>query len=85
MFDLDETLIHCRRDIDELHDAVENFSTDKELLIEDPASGEAIKASFSVRPYTRECLELANKYYEVAIFTAGNEWFADKIIDYLDP
>lgn len=56
MFDLDETLIHCRRGIDELHDAVENFSTDKELLIEDPASGEAITASFSVRPYTRECL-----------------------------
>ena len=33
----------------------------------------------------RKCLELVNKYYEVAIFTAGNEWFAKGIIDFLDP
>ena len=51
----------------------------------DPATGQNVSASFSVRPFTTECLELINKYYEVAIFTAGNEWFADKIIDYLDP
>jgi len=51
----------------------------------DPATGQNVSASFSVRPFTTECLELINKYYEVAIFTAGNEWFADKIIDFLDP
>jgi CTD small phosphatase-like protein 2 len=38
-----------------------------------------------VRPFSRNCLVEANKYFEVAIFTAGNEWFADKIIDFLDP
>ena len=32
-----------------------------------------------------ECLEFANKHFEVAVFTAGQKWFADYIIDYLDP
>ena len=43
------------------------------------------KAQFSVRPFVQECLEFANKHFEVAIFTAGQKWFADPIIDHLDP
>lgn len=38
-----------------------------------------------MRPYARKCLEFANQYFEVAVFTASLEWFADPIIDYLDP
>lgn len=32
-----------------------------------------------------QCLELANKYFEVGIFTAGKDWFADPILNKLDP
>lgn len=32
-----------------------------------------------------QCLKKANKNYEVAIFTAGFDWYANPIIDFLDP
>ena len=44
-----------------------------------------MKANFNIRPYTKECLELVNKYYEVIVFTASHKWYADVILDYIDP
>lgn len=90
IFDLDETLIHVKRSIDD--DGVQDENVDQgfepEVEIEgiyDKTTGEYTKASFSVRPYARECLQFANKYFEVAIFTAGAQWFAEPILNYLDP
>jgi len=48
-------------------------------------SGKVLKAGFNIRPFTKECLELANKYYEVVVFTASHKWYADVILDYIDP
>ena len=73
LFDLDETLIHVKRsqiDADE-YGSEESFCPDIEIPIIDPNSHTAITASFSVRPFVKECLELANRYFEVGIFTAG--------------
>lgn len=50
-----------------------------------PSTGEIVKTGFTIRPFAIECLKMANKYYEVAIFTAGYDWYANPIIDYLDP
>lgn len=44
-----------------------------------------MKTGFTVRPFAIECLKAANKNYEVAIFTAGFDWYADVILDYMDP
>lgn len=44
-----------------------------------------MKTGFSIRPYAVECLKQANLHYEVAVFTAGNHWYANPILDYLDP
>jgi hypothetical protein len=64
----------------------ENFEPDIEIPILDPQSGLCITcAKFSLRPYTRECLQFANKYFEVGVFTAGKQWFANPIIDHIDP
>lgn len=60
------------------------FEPEEEISVID-SEGENIGASFSVRPFVKECLEFANKYYEVGIFTAGQKSFADPIIDFLDP
>jgi len=38
-----------------------------------------------VRPFTKEMLEEVNKYYEVAVFTASEKWYANVICDYIDP
>lgn len=38
-----------------------------------------------MRPYYKELLEEVNKYYEVVVFTASNQLYADTVIDYIDP
>ena len=38
-----------------------------------------------VRPYLQEVLRAANTDYEVAVFTAGYDWYANPIIDKIDP
>ena len=39
----------------------------------------------AVRPYVIESLEKLSQYYEMAVFTAAEQTYADKIIDVLDP
>ena len=87
IFDLDETLIHVKRRLvgeDDGDDSGSDFEPDVEIPVYDPHTEVNITASFSIRPFTKECLEFANKYFEVAVFTAGNEWFASPILDHLD-
>lgn len=62
LFDLDETLIHVKLNTganDDQNNAAgdENFEPDIELPVYDLRTGELrTNASFSVRPYTKECL-----------------------------
>jgi len=78
LFDLDETLAHCVRQENP------NQPPDVKLDIH-TANGKVLTAGFNVRPYTQEMLEEVNKYYEVAVFTASQNWYADVILDYIDP
>lgn len=86
IFDLDETLIHCQREeLLEEDQSIDSFRPEIYIDIIAPETGESVKTGFTIRPYAIECLKAANKYYEVAIFTAGFDWYANPIIDYLDP
>ena len=40
---------------------------------------------FLVRPYCMEFLEQLSKYYEIVVFTAGVQEYADWVIDQIDP
>ena len=91
IFDLDETLIHSKRDEDELeYDELAGHYTDAEpelqVQMESPSSdyGSFMQGVF-VRPFLHECLWAANMDYEVAVFTAGYDWYANPIIDKIDP
>ena len=44
-----------------------------------------VKFGISVRPYVQECLEKLGAIYEIAVFTAAEQSYADLIIDRLDP
>ena len=44
-----------------------------------------MNAGVNIRPYVYECLEEANKYFQVIVFTASHKAYADAILDYLDP
>jgi len=48
-------------------------------------SGNLYNAGFNIRPYTKQMLEVVNKHYEVAVFTASHKWYADVILDHIDP
>ena len=75
IFDLDETLVHVKRDAEDLGAVQdqkydEGFEPEVEIEVVDQ-NNQIQKASFSIRPYARNCLQFANEYFEVAIFTAG--------------
>ena len=38
-----------------------------------------------VRPYLEDCLERLSALYEIVVFTAGVQDYADKILDHIDP
>ena len=78
IFDLDETLAHCVRQ--------ENPNRPPDVYLDiNLQSGKVLKAGFNIRPYTVKMLEAINKHYEVAVFTASHKWYADSILDYIDP
>lgn len=89
IFDLDETLIHSlieREDLDQSEEAICLYNFKPEVWVDlEEESGIRRKHGFSVRPFALDCLRQANLRYEVAIFTASVDWYADPIIDYLDP
>jgi len=37
------------------------------------------------RPYLMEFLEKASQWYEIIVFTASQEIYADKLLDLIDP
>ena len=39
----------------------------------------------AVRPYVQQCLDHLSNYYEMAVFTAAEQTYADLIIDKIDP
>ena len=38
-----------------------------------------------IRPYLQDCLERLSQLYEIVVFTAGVQEYADKILDQIDP
>ena len=70
VFDLDETLVHCT-------------SEDPDATLALP--GSLKKVGVKIRPFAVECLREASKLFEVAVFTASRQEYADVVLDYLDP
>ncbi|CAD8155104.1 unnamed protein product [Paramecium octaurelia] len=76
VFDLDETLIHCQESNDDPSDIV--------LTIKFP-TGETVEAGINIRPYCKDMLQLLSQKYEIIVFTASHECYAQKVLNYLDP
>jgi CTD small phosphatase-like protein 2 len=80
VLDLDETLIHCVKspNVDRLSDV-----SPPDLCIR--FSDGAVKGSVRFRPYTKVFLEVVSNLFEVVIFTASTQAYADTVLDTLDP
>jgi len=48
-------------------------------------TGEIIQAGINIRPFVKECLTEANRYFEVIVFTASHQCYADAVLDHIDP
>ncbi len=48
-------------------------------------NNQVIKAGINIRPYVEHCLQELSKQFELMVFTASHECYANVIIDYLDP
>jgi CTD small phosphatase-like protein 2 len=73
---MDETLMHCNESPD--------MPADYILPVRFP-TGEQIEIRISVRPHVRETLETLAKSFELVVFTASHESYANKVLDTLDP
>lgn len=47
--------------------------------------GKIINGYVHVRPYAKEIIKNISKHFDVIVFTAGNQCYADPILDHLDP
>ena len=76
IFDLDETLIQSSQCHEESHLESGDFriKVAPEMFF-----------NVAVRPYLYECLDRLSQYYELSVFTAAEQRYADLIIDKIDP
>jgi len=80
IFDMDETLIHCVDDVEK---------QDSDIILEikfpDVDEDETVYAGINVRPHIIDCLKEASQHYQVIVFTASHQVYADAILDFIDP
>lgn len=82
VLDMDETLIHAKFLL--TPDQEVNDNGDFVVSIASSSSSEMVKISVKMRPFLDNCLEHLAKLYEIAVFTAGEQSYADAVLDYLD-
>eukprot|EP00746_Dinoflagellata_sp_MGD_P059576 gnl/MRDRNA2_/MRDRNA2_25403_c0_seq1.p1 gnl/MRDRNA2_/MRDRNA2_25403_c0~~gnl/MRDRNA2_/MRDRNA2_25403_c0_seq1.p1 ORF type:complete len:204 (-),score=27.29 gnl/MRDRNA2_/MRDRNA2_25403_c0_seq1:190-801(-) len=75
VLDLDETLAHCRPE------PLASRRPDLIVYFEDTQS----QGHVYLRPYVSFFLGTAARLFDVVVFTASSEAYADQVLDYLDP
>jgi CTD small phosphatase-like protein 2 len=48
-------------------------------------NGEIVKAGINIRPFALECLRKVSEKFQVVVFTASHQAYADEVLDKLDP
>mmetsp|Transcript_47529 Transcript_47529/g.34806 ORF Transcript_47529/g.34806 Transcript_47529/m.34806 type:complete len:240 (-) Transcript_47529:37-756(-) len=82
VLDMDETLIHARYIFEEAE--LKNDNGDFHVNMQSKSNDESVKISVKMRPHLDSCLEYLEKMYEIAVFTAGEQTYADAVLDYID-
>ena len=82
VLDMDETMLHAKICMTESEAVGGDFTVPLESS-EDPS--EKCYIVVKIRPYLYQCLEHLAKMYEIVVFTAGEQSYADAILDHIDP
>jgi CTD small phosphatase-like protein 2 len=80
VLDLDETLVHCSRSSSSRSNP---FPVSPDLIVtfdDQPSTG-----TVGFRPFVKPFLEATSKVFELVVFTASQQSYADKVIQALDP
>mmetsp|Transcript_10813 Transcript_10813/g.22279 ORF Transcript_10813/g.22279 Transcript_10813/m.22279 type:complete len:592 (+) Transcript_10813:717-2492(+) len=75
VLDLDETLVHCT--VEPIHNA--------DMVFPVEFNGIEYQVHVRCRPYLRHFLESVHDKFEVVVFTASQQVYADKLLDKIDP
>lgn len=75
VLDLDETLVHCR---------AERLPTPRHSFCVHFEETDT-RGWMYVRPFARLFLEIVSRLFEVVVFTASSQSYADQVLDTLDP
>ena len=72
---MDETMVHC---------FVGQEKADVSMPFTLP-DGEKVIGKMNKRPYLKQFLVSCRKFFEIVVFTASHQAYADSVLDYLDP
>lgn len=76
IFDLDETLIHCE---------LKNPQKAEKMINIKLPNGNKTRIGLNVRPNIVPALEEIMKHYNMIIYTASDQSYADSVMSYIDP
>ncbi len=79
LFDLDETLVHCIGEITKVNKKYQNIV---EVTL---PSKKIVKIGINIRPFWKEALDLIKDKYNIVIFTASHQSYADAVLNFMDP
>ncbi len=82
LFDLDETLAHC---IGEIKGDMSNKKNYKHIVDVTLPSKKKTKIGINIRPHWEETMKLIKKHYQIVIYTASHQSYADAVLNYMDP
>ena len=80
VFDIDETLLHCTGQIQDITHTNAKHIVDVMLPMK-----KQVKIGITIRPHWKEALELIKDHYEIVTYTASHSSYADAVLNYLDP
>ena len=82
LFDLDETLAHCIGEIKEGKKPTKPYQHIVDVTL---PSRKQTKIGINIRPNWEETLELINEKFNIVIYTASHQSYADAVLNYMDP
>ncbi len=82
LFDLDETLAHC---IGEIKSDMSNKKKYNHIVDVTLPSKKRTKIGINIRPHWEETMEFIKEKYQIVIYTASHQSYADAVLNYMDP
>lgn len=92
VLDMDETMLHAK--FIQTEEDLKNDDGDFVFTLQSETSGskdvageigDSLQVSIKMRPFLDMALDFLAKYYEIVVFTAGTQDYADACLDYIDP